>query len=140
MPKKIKPPKSSKCTLKNEYLPKIRRMYLSGMKVPAICAALGFKVDKWRDWQYNNTRGFGDWYADLRRERILAQCEANLEDFTGAEETSKKIKADLTKFGLSTLGKKNYSTKSEVDHGVTEDIFSLFSKNQIDKINESKED
>lgn len=109
-------------------------MYLGGAKVRVICEAIGIKVDKWRDWQYNNTRGFGDWYAELRRERILMRCEQNLDDFVSKNEIDKKIKSDMTKFGLSTLGKKVYSTKQEVCHAGSLDLVNMFTDEQFKKI------
>lgn len=54
--------------------------------------------------------------AEERRKRILDQAEENLEEYIKSKPEAKEdktIKADMTKFATSTLGKAHYSTRNE---------------------------
>ena len=55
---------------------------------------------------------FSDKLLSYKHERIIRKAEANLEQLLEGEDD--KIRADLSKFALETLSKKQYSKRSDI--------------------------
>lgn len=123
MKKKRKPGRKS--TLTKELLSKIHDGILAGKTDVAIKEELKINNGTWCNWFVDNFEGFRDRVEGWRRDYILGLAKKNLPEFlTMATESEKnndgevisftdpalvRIKADMTKFTLETLGNKEYS-------------------------------
>jgi phage terminase small subunit len=67
-----------------------------------------------QDYADNLTSLMPDWLSENigRRKRLLAKAENNLEILLDSED--ERVKADMTKFVAKTLGKENYSERTEM--------------------------
>jgi phage terminase small subunit len=67
-----------------------------------------------QDYADNLTSLMPDWLSENigRRKRLLEKAENNLETLLDSED--EKVKADMTKFVAKTLGRENYSERTEL--------------------------
>lgn len=120
--------------LSNELKVKIRREIINSGERPTIAKVSeisGIGFDTVKNWIYSNYEDFQTFFDGLKRDWKLKKAEENLEEFlvmdTKNQLISKKgdvveyndpkilkIKADTTFFVSETLGKKNYSKRSEL--------------------------
>lgn len=91
----------------------IRQYILKGLTLAEISQRIGVAEDTIYDWKYRNYKGFNDKVISYEHERKLALAEKNLEELLLAED--EKVRADMTKFTLETLGKRNFSKKQETE-------------------------
>ena len=96
-----------------QFLLKIRELVLSGMKEAEMQEILDIPKGTWDYWKWKNHNNFQDLLLSYRHERILQKAESNVEVLLESED--ERVAADMTKFALETLGKKNYSKKTETE-------------------------
>jgi hypothetical protein len=101
-----------------EYFLKIRELILDGCTYEEVQKTLDIPKGTWNHWYYENTHNFRDILTTYKHERILAKAEANVEMLLDSED--ERVVADMTKFSLETLGKSNYSKKTESDIRIKE--------------------
>ena len=95
-----------------QFLLKIRELYLDGKNEKQIAEILEVPIGTWDYWKWKNYQGFSDKLLSYKHERIIRKAEANLEQLLDGEDD--KIRADLSKFALETLSKKQYSKRSDL--------------------------
>jgi hypothetical protein len=95
-----------------QFLLKIRELYLDGKNEKQIAEILEVPIGTWDYWKWKNYQGFSDKLLSYKHERIIRKAEANLEQLLDGED--EKIRADLSKFALETLSKKQYSKRSDI--------------------------
>ena len=96
-----------------DFFLKIRELILNGKNYLEVQKILDIPLGTWNHWFYNNTHNFQDILLSYKQERILNKAEANVEVLLESED--ERVMADMTKFALETLGKKNYSKKTETE-------------------------
>lgn len=95
-----------------QFLLKIKELYLDGKNEKQIAEILEVPIGTWDYWKWKNYQGFADRLLSYKHERIIRKAEANLEQLLDGEDD--KIRADLSKFALETLSKKQYSKRSDL--------------------------
>ena len=99
-------------TLLNDDLKKqIRLKVLDGLDYKQIQEILEIASGTWDTWVWDNYQGFRDLLTKCKHEKIVKTAEANLQQLLQGDDD--KIRADLTKFALSTLAKIDYSSRTE---------------------------
>jgi hypothetical protein len=91
---------------------KIRELYLDGQTEDSIQQILDIPKGTWNYWKYTNFHNFADILLSYRHERMIRKAEANVELLMSSED--ERVQADMSKFVLETVGKKNYSKRSEL--------------------------
>jgi len=104
-----------KTILTDEMCTQIRGCILAGLTVEETCSSCGMSPNTWNDWRWTNYLGFADKLMTWRQEKKLKIAEENAEELMLQNEDL-KVKASMTTFVLSTLGRKDYHTKSETEH------------------------
>lgn len=94
-----------------EFFLKIRELILDGCTYEKVQEILEIPKGTWNHWYYNNTHNFQDILMTYRHERMIRKAEANVEVLMESED--ERVMADITKFTLETVGKKNYSKRVE---------------------------
>lgn len=92
---------------------KIKDLVLEGNNLRQIAEILEMSYATMRDWEYENYKGFSDKMLSFKHERMLKKAEANIEVLQDAEDDKVKLQANT--FVLETIGKRNYSKKTETD-------------------------
>jgi len=92
---------------------KIRELVLDGRTEAEMQEILNIPKGTWDYWKWKNHNNFQDLLLSYRHERILQKAESNVEVLLESED--ERVAADMTKFALETLGKKNYSKKTETE-------------------------
>lgn len=95
-----------------QFLLKIKELFLDGKTEREMQQILEVPVGTWDYWKWKNYQGFADKLLSYKHERIIQKAEANLEQLLEGDDD--RIRADLSKFALETLSKKNYSKRSEL--------------------------
>jgi len=90
---------------------KIKQMYLDGMNEKSIAESMDIPYDTWVYWKWKNYQGFSDKLLSYKHERMLNKAENNLDVLMEAEDD--RVKLDASKFVAETIGKKNYSKRTE---------------------------
>lgn len=90
---------------------KIKQMYLDGMNEKSISESMDIPYDTWVYWKWKNYQGFADKLLSYKHERMLMKAETNIEQLMSSDD--ERVKADVSKFALETLGKKAYSKRVE---------------------------
>lgn len=83
----------------------------------------GLKAGYSQEYSENITSQLPDWLSEnLGKSKIVKKAEKNLEFLLDSDD--EKIMADMTKFALKTLGKKDYSERTELtgENGVALEI------------------
>jgi hypothetical protein len=101
-----------------EFLLRIRDLVLDYKSEVEMQEILQIPKGTWNTWKYTNFHNFSDIMLTYKHERIIRKAEANLEVLMESED--ERVVADITKFSLETLGKSNYSKKTESDIRVKE--------------------
>ena len=96
----------------------IRKLILEGMSYVDIQKTLEIPAGTWDVWYYENrlmndkSQGFRDLVNNTKQERIIKKAEANLEVLLDSED--ERVRGDMTKFSLETIGKdKGYTKRTE---------------------------
>lgn len=95
-----------------QFLLKIRELTLEYKNDKEIAEILEIPIGTWDYWKWKNYQGFADKLLSYKHERILRKAESNVEVLLASED--ERVAADITKFSLETLGKANYSKRSEL--------------------------
>ena len=90
---------------------KIKELVLDKKNLREISEILEIPYATMRDWEYENYKGFSDRMLAFKHERMLRKAETNIEELMSSED--ERVKADVSKFSLETLGKKTYSKRVE---------------------------
>lgn len=98
--------------LNEELMLKIRDLVLEGMSIKDMSQVLEIPYATMRYWSATNYQSFSDKLLSYKHERIIQKAEANLEQLLEGEDD--RIRADLSKFALETLSKKNYSKRTDL--------------------------
>lgn len=96
-----------------KFLLKIRELYLDGNTEDSIQQILEIPKGTWNYWKYTNYHNFSDILLSYKHERMIKKAEANVEVLMESED--ERVQADISKFVLETVGKKNYSKRNETD-------------------------
>lgn len=95
-----------------QFLLKIRNLVHDYKTEAEMQQILDIPKGTWDYWKWKNYNGFQDKLIAYRHERILKKAESNVEVLLDSED--ERVVADITKFSLETLGKSNYSKRSEL--------------------------
>ncbi len=106
-----------------QFLLKIRDLILDYKTEKEIAEILEVPAGTWDYWKWKNYQGFADKILSYRHERILRKAEANVEVLLESED--ERVLADMTKFSLETLGKNNYSKRTEMTGKNGDKLFSV---------------
>lgn len=126
--------------LTKEMLRKIKQGVLDGLNLKEIAKSGGITEELIYHWNSINYKGsgevgLGDLLDGWRRDRKLLLAERKLKDileFSVSDKETLKVQADISKFIAETLGKKNYSKRSEVTGADGKDL--IPTKEDQDKI------
>lgn len=94
-----------------QFLLKIKNLYLDGKNEKEIQQILEVPSGTWEYWKWKNYQGFADVLLSYKHERMIRKAEANVEVLMESED--ERIQADMSKFILETVGKRNYSKRIE---------------------------
>jgi hypothetical protein len=97
--------------LDDEFYLKIKGLVLEGKSMTEVAEALEVPYKTIESWKTRNYQGFSDRYDGYKREWLLKKAEENIPVLLDSED--EKVMADMTKFVAETLGKQNYSKRSE---------------------------
>lgn len=106
--------------LSEELMLKIRDLILEGMSIKDMSEILGIPYATMRYWSATNYQSFTDKLLSYKHERIIQKAESNLEQLLEGDDD--RIRADLSKFALETLSKKNYSKRTELTGNEGKDL------------------
>lgn len=95
-----------------QFLLKIKDLYLDGKNEKEIAEILDIPLNTWNYWKWKNYQSFSDKLLSYKHERMIQKAEANVEVLMESED--ERVQADISKFVLETVGKKNYSKRSEL--------------------------
>ena len=95
-----------------QFLLKIRELYLEGTNEKQIAEILEIPIGTWDYWKWKNYQGFSDKLLSYKHERMIRKAEMNIEVLQDSED--EKVNLQANTFVLETLGKKNFSKRSEV--------------------------
>lgn len=90
---------------------KIRELFLDGQTEDSIQQILDIPKGTWNYWKYSNFHNFSDILLTYKHERMIRKAEANVEVLMESED--ERVQADMSKFVLETVGKRNYSKRIE---------------------------
>ena len=103
-----------------ETLQKIRTLYLEGKNYKTIQAELDIPAGSWDSIYYRNEYGFRDFINSIKRERFLKEAEKVSDQIMEADHSEDvrilAIKQKEAEFLRETLGKDQYSKKTEIDN------------------------
>ncbi len=103
-----------------QFLLKIKELLLDGKTEKEIAEILEIPTGTWDYWKWKNYQGFADKMLSYKHERIIQKAESNLEQLLEGDDD--RIRADLSKFALETLSKKNYSKRTELTGNEGKDL------------------
>jgi len=95
-----------------QFLLKIRELVLNGDTEEVMQQKLEIAKGTWDYWKWKNYESFQDKLLSYRHERMLRKAEMNIEVLQESED--EKVNLQANTFVLETLGKKNYSKRSEL--------------------------
>lgn len=98
--------------LDQDLIAKIRTLLLDGHTYKECQEILGIPASTWQTWKYLDYKGFRTFLKNEENEQLIEIAKKNLNQLLQGDDD--KIRADLTKFTLSTLSKVDFSTRSEV--------------------------
>ena len=96
-----------------QFLLKIRELVLSNTNEKEIAKILDIPISTWDYWKWKNYQSFSDKLLSYKHERMLNKAEANLEVLQESEDERVALQANT--FIMETVGKKNYSKKTETE-------------------------
>lgn len=92
---------------------KIKDLVIEGKNLREVSEALDISYATMRDWEYENYLSFSDKMLSYKHERMLKKAEANIEVLQESEDERVALQANT--FIMETVGKKNYSKKTETE-------------------------
>lgn len=104
----------------------IRKRVLAGQQYKEIQSELDIPDGTWDGWVYRDIQGFRKSLLDWKAERFLRMAEDNMPFLLNSE--NEKVKADMSKFVMETVGKERYAKRTEQtgkDGGPIEQSFKL---------------
>lgn len=96
-----------------QFLLKIRELVLSNTNEKEIAKILDIPISTWDYWKWKNYQSFSDKLLSYKHERMLNKAESNLEVLQESEDERVALQANT--FIMETVGKKNYSKKTETE-------------------------
>ncbi len=116
--------------LDDELCLRIRQWILEGKTIKEIAKLSEIPEETYEGWVWRNYKGFAEKLRFYKIERRLKKAEENIDEFLDMETENigvtkkgdtftyedaklKKIKADISTFVAETVGKKDYSKRSE---------------------------
>lgn len=102
--------------LTDELVKKIKQSILNGNDLKTTAKVCEIDPQKLYNWNCDNYLNIGDLILNWKHERMLKLAEGNLSDIMSlgiSDKDSLKVVAYVSKFVSETLGKKNYSKRSE---------------------------
>jgi hypothetical protein len=98
----------------------IRSLMLNGETIKSICDTIGITENTWYVNFYRNTEQFRDFINGVKKELFLREAEKVSIEVMSADHTDDvrvlAIKQKEAEFLRETLGKDNYSKKTEIDN------------------------
>lgn len=104
--------------LTDELVKNIKRHILDGKNLKETANACGIDEQKLYNWNCDNYLNISDKIEGWRRDRKLNLAERNIEEILTIGLSDKdlvKTVADMSKFVSETLGRNNYSKRTETD-------------------------
>lgn len=98
--------------LTDELTLQIRKFVLEGQSYKNIQQILEIPDGTWDAWVYKDHKDFRKMLTDWKHERMIKKAELNVEVLQESED--EKVALQANTFVLETLGKKNYSKRSEM--------------------------
>jgi len=95
-----------------QFLLKIKELVLEHKTEAEMQEILDIPKGTWDYWKWKNYEGFQDKLLSYRHERMLRKAELNIEVLQESEDERVNLQANT--FVLETLGKTNYSKRSEL--------------------------
>lgn len=92
---------------------KIRELVKQGLTEAEMQEILNIPKGTWDYWKWKNYQGFQDKLISYRHERMLEKAELNIEVLQDSEDERVALQANT--FVAETLGRKQYSKKTETD-------------------------
>lgn len=92
---------------------KIKDLVVEGKNLREVSETLDISYATMRDWEYENYLSFSDKMLSYKHERMLKKAEANIEVLQESEDERVALQANT--FIMETVGKKNYSKKTETE-------------------------
>ena len=108
-----------------ELLRKIKESVIAGNDIKTTANICNIPESTFYCWTSDNYLNISDKIEGWKRDRKLMLAERNLEAIMClgiTDKESMKVVADVSKFTAETLGKANYSKRSEVDSNVKMEI------------------
>jgi len=102
-----------KTLLTKELTAKIRKLILEGMSYVNIQETLEINASTWDNWYYDNYEDFRKFVNDIVHERRVKKAGSVIEATMASED--ERLALDASKFTAETLGKADYSKKTETD-------------------------
>lgn len=99
--------------LTEELTLKIRALVLDSVPYKDIQEILEIAPGTWDHWVYVDYEGFRGKLNQWKKERIVKKAEVEIESLIGYED--KRVSLNAATFALETLGKENYSKRTETD-------------------------
>lgn len=106
-----------KTNLDEELVREIKQSILDGNDLKTTANICEIPESTLYTWHSDNYLNLADKILNWKHERMLKLAEMNLEGIMGlgiSDKDSLKVVADVSKFVSETLGKKNYSKRSEL--------------------------
>jgi len=100
-----------------EALTKIKEAVLDGKNLKEIANIIGISEQTIYSWHSTNYKSIADKIEGWKRDRKLMLAEKNIESILQLDVTDKdfvKTVSDMSKFVTETLGKENYSKRTEL--------------------------
>lgn len=123
-----------KTNLDEELVREIKQSILDGNDLKTTANICEIPESTLYTWHSDNYLNIADKILNWKHERMLKLAEMNLEGIMGlgiSDKDSLKVVADVSKFVSETLGKKNYSKRSELTGEDGKEIQSITAINYI---------
>ena len=91
---------------------KIREGVLKGKLYKTIQKELDISPDTWDGWVHRDYQGFRDDLQNWRHEKMVKKAEKQVNKLIKSDD--ERISLNASQFTLETLGKTNYSKRSEI--------------------------
>lgn len=98
--------------LTDDLTSKIRKLILDSLSYTEIQEILEIPPSTWDTWVQNDYLGFRGKINQWKKERIVKKAEAKVEALISAED--ERVALQASTFALETLGKEDYSKRSEM--------------------------
>lgn len=99
--------------LTEELTLQIRKMVLDSIEYKTIQETLGISPNTWDSWVYRDTQGFRALLSQWKKERMIKKAEVKVDVLMDSEDD--RVALNAATFTLETLGKLDYSKRTESD-------------------------